>query len=121
MEDINQMPVVPDNQSLPSLPPKKATNIYIANLLIFLGYYLLGLSFPNLRSKEWGTFGSFALGGYLVHAGVLIIISIVLGISGLIHKTKTRALHYFLAAIILSIVGFGACFFAFANIWPGVF
>ena len=98
-----------------TITTKESTNpIFKANLFIFLGYYILAIASANLSSSGGsGIAFPILMGGYMVHAGILILISIMRFIQGLATKTKTNAGQYFLAALALLIIGFGACTFAF--------
>ena len=91
---------------------KKRMSIFGINLLIFIGYYLFAvISSKLLKSNDFGTIYIFF--GYMVHAALLILISIIEGIRGVHQKVKTRAGQYFLTAILLLIIGFGVCTFTY--------
>jgi hypothetical protein len=87
-------------------PPKKMS-VFGANFLIFLGYYILAVILSHVADGGLGV--TVIFGGYVVHAAVLILMSVVLGIGGVMRKEKTNASQYLLMGILLLIVGFGAC------------
>lgn len=93
--------------------PGKGINIVGANLLGFAGYYVLGLLLSKILGGELGML--FIFYGYMIHAAVLVIASVGEFIRGLVQKTHTNWAEYFLSAILLLIIGFGACTVAFTS------
>jgi hypothetical protein len=86
----------------PAVPPKKKPSIFLVNFIIFLIYFSIGLIFP--------IYGYFLTAfAYLIHAAVLVIISILEGIRGSVKGIDTKARDYFGTAILLCLIGFGAC------------
>lgn len=96
------------------IQPENKLNIFGLNFIIFGVYYILGIFLTGT------IFGALVFYGYIFHAIILILISIMELIRGMSQKIKTNAGQYFLMAILLLIVGFGACTFAFANLAGGL-
>lgn len=85
---------------------KNRRTIFLVNLFIFVLYTV-----ASIIMKEAG----LAMFVYMYHAGFLVVLSILLGIGGLISKKKTYAGDLFLTAIALCIIGFGTCYGLFAS------
>lgn len=103
----------PNTTSPNPIQTKKKVNVVGINFLIFICYYTFGLLLPKISGDDLGTLIIFY--GYMVHAGALVLISIEEGIRGMVKKTKTNAGQLFLSAILLLIIGFGACTVAFTT------
>lgn len=89
---------------------KKKMNVFGVNLLIFACYYILGII---LGGNSVGI--GLVYSGPMLHAIILGILSIIDGVRGFLQKRKTNAGKYFLTAILILIIGFGACAIAFTG------
>lgn len=79
---------------------KMRQRIMLTNVLIFALYTGIGVLVG---------YSQVAFGAYFIHAGILAVVSLILAIVELATKKKTYAGDYFLAAILICIVGFGTC------------
>lgn len=78
-------------------------SILRTNLLILFGYFLLFIL--GVSGLHQDSYLFIYMWTYLGHAALLVILSIIRAIQGRTHEAGM----YFLTAIIIPIVGFGAC------------
>lgn len=115
-QNQNSIPVNLVQNSQPNnmqIQPKKKINIFGINFIIFITYYILGVIFWSSIGEDVG--GPLVAYAYMVHALILVIISIFESLRGSLSGVKTSAGQYFLTATLILIIGFGACTFAVFN------
>jgi uncharacterized membrane protein YhaH (DUF805 family) len=100
-------------QSQPALPTQKPTfiqrlkkSIVGTNLLIFVVYFILSFAYA-INNPENGI--GLIFSAYMIHPIILITMAVI----RLIQRRWKDAGLYFLMAIIIPIIGFGACTVAF--------
>ena len=102
--------VNPENRKKPS-----TVGILGINLVIFLIYFMIGLSFGKLDPSS--SLAGLVLYGYLIHASALLILAIARAITRLItgNRNGVSAGDFMISLFAILIIGFGACTFAFTQ------
>jgi hypothetical protein len=99
-------PQAPNTNVNPTNPePKKRDpwgRVLSVNLLIFLGY-------SALAYITEGYAGVFTVFSYLIHVGILLVLSFALAIMANVYKRSYNASAYFASAGIIFVLGFGVC------------
>ncbi len=83
-------------------------SVVSVNLLIFFIYFLLASVATHLNN-DWEVAGLAIFFGYMIHAGILVLIALVKFIIWITNREKTNAGQYVLATFFLLLIGFGAC------------